>query len=127
VNNVGQMVNPQRPNGFKFEQFIFDALPLANKVMVMETNRDEEFAPIKDKDGVDSPMTARQALCDLNGTWLEKCGYAVKRGSEGHVINKIEISPLFALDESEFGKKLPKGLPSDGNILLEEEAKSLSQ
>ncbi len=126
VNDRGQVVKPPRPNGFKFEQFIFDALPLARKVMVMETERSEEFAPIKDMDGLDSPKTARQALSDLYGKWLENCGYAIKRGNDGHVINKVEISPLFAIDETELGNKLTKSVTPDGDILLEEPTDPLS-
>ncbi len=124
VNDRGQLVNPLRPNGFKFEQFIFDALPLAHRVMVMETTRSEEFAPIKDSDGEDSPKTARQALSDLFGKWLEHCGHAIRRGSDGHVVNKIEISPLFALDEKELGKRLARDFAPDGDILLAEPNKS---
>jgi UDP-N-acetylglucosamine/UDP-N-acetylgalactosamine diphosphorylase len=66
----------------------------------MEVAREEEFAPVKNKDGPDSPDTARQALIDLHHTWLEKAGIAVPADA------KVEISPLFALTPEEAAEKL---------------------
>ena len=61
----------------------------------MEIAREEEFAPVKNKDGSDSPETARSAMVDLYRSWLKKAGVHVAPEAA------IEISPLFALDEDE--------------------------
>jgi len=76
---------------WKFETFVFDAIPLAQRACCMEVAREEEFAPVKNKEGPDSPDTARQALIDLHRSWLEKAGIEVPPHA------KVEISPLFAL------------------------------
>jgi UDP-N-acetylglucosamine/UDP-N-acetylgalactosamine diphosphorylase len=59
-NSDGQWIAAENPNAIKFEQFIFDAYELfdADDVCVFRTNREEEFAPIKNATGVDSPETA---------------------------------------------------------------------
>lgn len=58
-------VVPKSNNGFKLEMFIFDVFPLAEKWCVMEVLREDEFAPVKNADGVDvtdTPSTARILL-----------------------------------------------------------------
>ncbi len=119
ITPEGEMVEPEEPNGFKFEQFIFDALPRAKEVMIMETDRDEEFSPIKNADGEDSPATARQDLSNLFAGWLEDCQVDVKRDSAGNALNRIEISPLYALDKSDLEHKLPENFIARGDVLLE--------
>src|SRR5262249_11232382 len=56
----------------KFELFIFDVLPLARRWTVVETSRREEFEPLKNATGPDSPETVRRALSDLAADWLER-------------------------------------------------------
>lgn len=85
---------------WKFETFVFDAIPLAERACCMEIAREEEFAPVKNKEGPDSPETARQALIDLHRTWLQKAGIEVPPDA------RVEISPLFALTEEEAVEKL---------------------
>jgi UDP-N-acetylglucosamine pyrophosphorylase len=68
--------------------------------------REKEFAPVKNKDGADSPETARQAMVDLFRNWLGKANVKVTPGAA------VEISPLFASDEDELiqkmkGKRMP--------------------
>ena len=58
----------------KFERFIFDVLPLADRWTVTATTRPEEFAPLKNADGADSPATVRQAIIEQAGRWLESVG-----------------------------------------------------
>ena len=91
---------PVRLDVWKFETFVFDAIPLAGRACCMEIAREEEFAPIKNKDGADSPETARSAMIGLCQRWLKKAGVPVAPEAI------IEISPLFALDENELGNKL---------------------
>lgn len=54
--------------GIKLELFIFDTLPMAKSVSLMEVPRDSEFAPVKNAPGSasDSPDTARQAIMSLH-------------------------------------------------------------
>ncbi len=62
----------------------------------MEVIRKEEFSPVKNKDGSDSPQTARADMINLHRRWLKRAG--INTAPE----TVIEISPLFALDEDEF-------------------------
>ena len=91
---------PSEPNAVKFERFIFDALPHAERWLAVETPRAEEFAPIKNASGADSPETSRRALqIALHTEWLKSVGI----NTNGHA---VEISPLFALDSDELAEKI---------------------
>jgi UDP-N-acetylglucosamine/UDP-N-acetylgalactosamine diphosphorylase len=85
---------------WKFETFVFDAIPLAEKTGCMEVDRKEEFSPIKNRSGADSPSTAREAMVGLHRDWLHDAGIMVPQGVS------VEISPLFALDKEELISKL---------------------
>ena len=58
LNNKGKLVNVDTPNVYKFETFIFDSWEYFNDIAILRGKREEDFAPIKNKDGVDSPKTA---------------------------------------------------------------------
>ena len=111
VDDSGEPVEPAEPNAVKFEQFIFDALPLARRWMLVETDRAVEFEPLKNATGPDSPATVRQRMSDLFAGWLEGAGATVPRRHDGSVPFGIEISPLLALDAEEL--KIEAG-PRDG-------------
>jgi UDP-N-acetylglucosamine/UDP-N-acetylgalactosamine diphosphorylase len=100
------LVYPSLKNGIKFESFIFDALPHADRTMTLEVKREHEFSPVKNRDGVDSPESTRQDLCNHYGSWLETAGFEIPRDAEGNVTITIEISPLFALDMEELKNKI---------------------
>jgi UDP-N-acetylglucosamine/UDP-N-acetylgalactosamine diphosphorylase len=103
----------------KFEMFIFDAIPLAERALFFEVDRAEEFAPLKNPEGPDSVETCRAGQVEKAARWLETCGVAVPRGSDGRPRSLIEISPLFALDREELAGKrtrLPDAI--DGDTLL---------
>lgn len=102
-------VVPTVENALKFELFVFDALPLADRWMLMETNRAEEFAPVKNATGPDSPQTARAAISRLHAKWLKASGVKVPEDETGDPTFPVEISPLYALDEEECAAK-PKSL-----------------
>lgn len=96
----GEMIDPgPEPNALKFERFIFDALPLAERWLAVEARREEEFAPLKNAEGADSPETVREAQLALHARWLADAGIA----TAGH---PVEVSPLFALDVEELKAKL---------------------
>ena len=85
---------------WKFETFVFDALPLAQKCCALEVRREEEFAPVKNKEGADSPATACAALNSLYRHWLAEVGAEIAPEIQ------VEISPLFALDKDDLSVRL---------------------
>lgn len=58
MNEKGEIVKGENPNSYKFETFIFDAFNKLNKMLIFRVKREDEFAPIKAKEGEDSPQTA---------------------------------------------------------------------
>lgn len=60
VNEKGELITPEEPNAYKFEAFLFDAFSLVPEMTILRVKREEEFAPVKNATGVDSPETARQ-------------------------------------------------------------------
>jgi len=108
IDSNGDLVEPSEPNGIKLESFVFDALPLASKSIILETLRSEEFAPTKNATGIDSAERARQMIVDRGASWLESVGVAVPRRPDGSVDCLIEIAPSFALYNSDIKAKLDK-------------------
>ncbi len=70
INEAGEPVIPSEPNGYKLETFIFDILGVFDGVTSFEVVREDEFAPIKNKVGVDSLETARELLTRKTGIEL---------------------------------------------------------
>ena len=60
IDENGKEVIPTEPNSFKFESFIFDAFELFDDIAILRGKREDDFAPVKNKDGVDSPKTAKE-------------------------------------------------------------------
>lgn len=60
---------PTEPNGYKFETLVLDMVSMQDSCLVFEVERNREFAPVKNADGVDSVVTARQLLT-ANGVAL---------------------------------------------------------
>jgi UDP-N-acetylglucosamine/UDP-N-acetylgalactosamine diphosphorylase len=106
VDDSGRLVQPERENALKFEMFIFDVLPQAERWLLVETTREEEFAPLKNASGADSPQAVAQAISNLAATWLTAAGWAVPRDNAGNAAVPLEISPLLALDSQELANKL---------------------
>ena len=96
---AGNAVSPASENALKFELFVFDALPLADRWLAVQTLREEEFAPLKNATGSDSPDSARALMIAQAHRWL-----ALPEGSTA-----VEISPLYALDAEEARAKIPEG------------------
>ncbi len=114
-----EVVQPEKPNGIKFETFVFDALPLAASSINMEVVREDEFAPVKNPAGVDSVESGRRLLSNRFAKWLEACGKQVPCDEDGNAAIKIEISPLYALTAEELRDKLPADLKLESDLLLE--------
>ncbi len=113
-----RLIAPEKPNAFKFEKFIFDALPLAERALALEFDRADEFAPVKNATGADSPDTARRAMADKFARWFEACGVVVPRDAAGNPIHKIEIDPLYASNADELRRRLAKGFVITGDTYL---------
>ncbi len=60
IDENGVEVIPQEPNSYKFESFIFDAFEFFDDIAILRGKREDDFAPVKNKDGVDSPKTAKE-------------------------------------------------------------------
>lgn len=69
LDEQGELVKPQEPNGYKFESLVLDMIHQMDSCLPFEVVRDKEFAPIKNKTGVDSVESAR-ALLQENGVQL---------------------------------------------------------
>lgn len=63
--------------GIKLELFIFDTFPMAAKVALLEAPRAQQFAPVKNAVGADSPATAREAVLRLHSGWVLAAGGSV--------------------------------------------------
>lgn len=62
INEKGEYISPDKPNGYKFETLILDMINMLDDCLVYEVEREKEFAPVKNKEGVDSIETARELL-----------------------------------------------------------------
>jgi UDP-N-acetylglucosamine pyrophosphorylase len=118
VDERGWAIEPLFANAIKFEQFIFDALPLASRAVVVETDRATEFEPLKNASGPASPETVRARLSALYAGWLEAAGVPVPRGEDGAPDHPIEISPLVALDAADLAGRADLAVPVTGPVLL---------
>lgn len=92
LDDSGQLVSPASENAIKFEKFVFDVLPMAQRSLVVETDRNEEFHPLKNERGEFSPDDVRGALSRRGRRWLAAAGCDVPDSLT------VEISPLLALE-----------------------------
>ena len=60
LDENGKEVVPTEKNCYKFEAFIFDAFTFFDDIAILRGKREEDFAPVKNKEGVDSPKTAKE-------------------------------------------------------------------
>ncbi|OPZ59370.1 MAG: putative uridylyltransferase [Deltaproteobacteria bacterium ADurb.Bin510] len=102
IPTLDEAGKPVEVEGVKFETFLFDALPLAERSVTLEVERAAEFAPVKNATGEDSLATSQQMQSDLHRSWLEAAGVKVAVGV------KVEISPLRALSAADLD---PASLP----------------
>lgn len=111
VDETGRRIEPDEPNGVKLEKFVFDALPLAKNALVLEVERAEEFSPVKNATGVDSPQTSKRDQIARACRWLESAGITVPRTGDGAPDVAVEIQPSFALDAEDVCSKRDQVLP----------------
>jgi UDP-N-acetylglucosamine/UDP-N-acetylgalactosamine diphosphorylase len=113
IDANGARREPEEPNAVKLEMFVFDAMPLSEACVLLETERDEEFSPIKNAEGIDSPATSLHDQIRRAANWLEQAGVAVPRDADGQVAAAIEISPLFADSPEELARRVDPDLKID--------------
>ena len=125
LDDAGELVKPDAPNAYKFEKFIFDSIPDADISLNVEFARENEFSPVKNAEGSDSPATCQRDMILKYAGWLEACGVDVARDGDGIPVHKIEIDPCFALGPEDLGEKLGEGFVLDGDLLLSDEEEAV--
>jgi len=102
LDDQGHRVEPAKPNAVKFERFIFDLMPSAQRAIVVEVDAAGHFAPLKNASGQpsDTPESVKAQLSAVHREWLRRAGFDVPDGVP------VEISPRFALDAEELGTRM---------------------
>lgn len=95
----GQTIKPEKPNGIKLEQFVFDVFPMLqlDKFACMEVKREDEFSPLKNAKGTgeDDPDTSKKDILNQGRRWIRLSGGTVVSES-GPEESGVEISPLIS-------------------------------
>lgn len=95
---TGQQVKPEKPNGIKLEQFVFDCFPFLemNQFACLEVRREDEFSPLKNAAGTgeDDPDSSRADIMEQGRRWLVAAGCTVT--SEDAKKSGVEVSPLIS-------------------------------
>ena len=60
MNENGEIIVPEKPNAYKFETFLFDAFAKMPQIGLLRGKREDDFSPVKNAEGVDSPATAKR-------------------------------------------------------------------
>ena len=95
----GKVVKPAEPNGYKFEKFIFDILPNARRAAFLAFAQKDEFSPVKNAEGNDSPATCR---ADLRVKWARMLAAAGVKVPDSM---PLEIDPAYALDAADLVRR----------------------
>lgn len=92
---TGESKKPEKPNGIKLEQFVFDVFPFLSmeKFACMEVERKEEFSPLKNARGTgeDDPATSKKDVMSQGARWLSAAGVTVVSQNDD---SGVEVSPL---------------------------------
>ena len=95
----GETIKPEKPNGIKLEQFVFDVFPMLDlkKFASMEVKREDEFSPLKNAKGTgeDDPDTSKKDILDQGRRWIDAVGGTVVSESEVDEAG-VEVSPLIS-------------------------------
>lgn len=114
IDTDGRLIEPAQPNAIKYERFVFDLLPMAERAIVVEDSAQEVFAPVKNANGsaVDTPLNCQQAILAQHRRWIESAGSTVDDGTA------VEISPRWAIDAEEVAEKLTNPVHFCANTFL---------
>ena len=95
----GEIIKPEKPNGIKLEQFVFDVFPMLDleKFACMEVRREDEFSPLKNAKGTgeDDPDTSKRDVMEQGKRWVRNVGGTVVSES-GAEDAGVEVSPLIS-------------------------------
>ena len=119
LNMDGEITSPKENNALKFECFIFDILKHVKRGIVMEVLREDEFSPLKNTEGDNSPVTVVRDVNNFFGKWLRNAGISIPVDAQGNVVGSIEIGASYAIDEEEFRDKIDKRLCFNGTLNLQ--------
>ena len=93
----GESIKPDKPNGIKLEQFVFDVFAMLDpaKFACLEVRREDEFSPLKNAKGTgeDDQDTSKRDILNQGSRWAQSAGATVESESSDAVIG-IEVSPL---------------------------------
>lgn len=109
IDATGQRVVPKAANAIKFERFIFDLMPLAQRVTPVEIDAAEGFAPLKNADGAASDTAAHvaAALVAHARRLLDRAGVRVAEGID------VELDAASIIDEDDLSDAVPRGTRID--------------
>ena len=62
IDENGKLIKPDAPNAYKFELLVLDMIHMQKSCLSYEVERSYEFAPVKNAEGVDSVVSARELL-----------------------------------------------------------------
>jgi UDP-N-acetylglucosamine pyrophosphorylase len=125
LDETGNTLLPDAPNGLKAETFVFDAIPLAQNASIFEIDRLEEFAPIKNSTGTDSPESSRKIQLSRARRWLLNAGIKP-------LPKEAEISPSYAPTQQHFLEKtsnlsIDPAAMQDQKIMIDESGITAAQ
>lgn len=114
----GIKIESDEKNGIKYETFIFDLLLDVQKSFTLEADRGKEFSAVKNKEGSDSPASAKEDLLRNYASLLSGAGIEIKVNEQGLPGFEFEISPLFAQSVEDIKEKRDRIPPlSEGTYL----------
>lgn len=107
------LIEPDRPNAWQFERFVFDLLADVETGLVVEGDRAGDFLPVKQATGEDSLESARAGLLQLHRGWLEAAGAEVRPEAV------VEITPEWALSAADVAGRVGRDDVFEDPIVLE--------
>lgn len=122
----GGLIEPSEPNAVKLETFVFDALPMSDVSIVYETDRVDEFAPIKNADAPqgepenpDSPASSKRIQTERAARWLEKNRVIIARKDDGTADAVIELPQVTAIYPGDLeDQKLPVAIKAGREVVI---------
>lgn len=98
-NEKGEQIKPDKPNGIKLEQFVFDVFPMLDleKFASMEVKREDEFSPLKNAKGTgeDDQDTSKKDVMQQGERWVKSCGGSIESEGGSDALG-VEVSPLIS-------------------------------
>ena len=121
IDDEGRLVQPSEPNSLKFERFIFDLLPAAQRAAVVEYEKKVAFSPVKNAEGApsDTALHAQQAMIGQATEMLRDAGMVVNDGVP------VEVDPMWAFDAAEIQGRLEPRTVIDSPTFFAERTDSL--